>query len=52
MDIQLGTFVQTKILPPETSQVTREKQYICKPVEGLRYLFKRQESLTDKVHGK
>ena len=52
MDIQLGTFVQTKILPPETSQVTTEKQYNCKPVEELRYLFKRQESLTDKVHGK
>ena len=37
-----------KNLPPETLQVKREEWYICEPVEGLRYLLKRQALSTDK----
>ena len=36
--MQLGAFVQIKILSPETPQVATEEQYTCEPVEDLRYL--------------
>lgn len=40
--MQLGTFVQIKILSPETPQVATEEQYTYEPVKDLRYLFKEQ----------